>query len=250
MLFAAPALLVPAIEIPLVIWARQAYLERHPDQAAALPTISRAISDPAVGEPFAALVLLITALIALAAPVILRAYHLTILRLPLAPAARRTMQGMVVAVLLSQVAASAGMIITTQYSLTEDGGMHMLGSYLFFAFQALTILLAAVLCRTILHLRQRHAVPERHSYLLPGMHSFRFRFAVAITGLSLLYGVLFVIKDWTLPVSGHWVLMIYTQCEVLVIASFVLFLGSYAVDIYSMMRRGPMSSSLHWPVHG
>jgi hypothetical protein len=52
-----------------------------------------------------------------------------------------------------------------------------------------------------------------------------------------LYGVLFVLKDHALPISDYIVQVAYTQCEVIVIACYVLFLGSYAVDIHHMVRH-------------
>ncbi len=75
------------------------------------------------------------------------------------------------------------------------------------------------------------------------MHRFRFLFGLAIACLTSKYGVLFVIKDWTLPVSAYAVQVAYTQCEVLVISSFVLFLVSYGVDIHHMVRQDKLHLS-------
>lgn len=240
LLFALPALLVPVIEIPLVLWARATFLAMHPDYMDDPPTISRAINDPSVGVPFADLILVITALIMMALPVMLLSYAYAISRLNLSPARRAVMYGLLLLFLVFQLTASTGMVITTQYSFDIDHDMHMLGSYIFFAFQATTILVAATLCRMLLHHQTRAAIPDHEWHFRRGMHRFRFRFALLIVGLALLFGFLFFIKDYPLPVSSYAVQVLYTQAEVIVIACFVLFLGSYGLDIYHMIRHGKL----------
>ena len=238
LLLALPAALVPVIEVPLVIWARHDFLFRHPDYADDPPTISRAISDPLIGAPFAMVILVITGLIALALPVIVWAYLVSISRLPAGRAVKTALYLLVVLTLACQITASFGMVLTSQYTFSIDRDLHMLGSYIFFAAQAVTILLAATLCRVLLHVQQKHRLPEESYLFRPGMHRFRFRFALAIVALAILYGVLFFVKDHTLPISAYVVQIAYTQCEVLVISAFVLFLGSYAVDTYALVQRG------------
>lgn len=237
LLFALPALLVPVIEIPLVLWARATFLAMHPNYMDDPPTISRAINDPSVGVPFADLILVITGLIMMAMPVMLLAYGFAISRLNLSPRRRALMYGLLLLVLVFQLTASTGMVLTTQYSFDIDHDMHMLGSYVFFAFQATTILIAATLCRMLLHHQTKAAIPDHEWHFRRGMHLFRFRFALLIVGLALLFGFLFVIKDHPLPVSGYAVQVLYTQVEVIVIACFVLFLGSYGIDTYHMIRH-------------
>ena len=239
-LFALPALLVPVIEIPLVLWARSSFLSMHPDYMDDPPTISRAINDPSVGLPFADLILVITTLIMMALPVMLLSYALAISRLDLSRARRGVMYGLLFLFFVFQITASTGMVITTQFSFATNHDLHMLGSYLFFAFQAITILVAATLCRLLLHQQQEHGIPDHEWHFRPGMHRFRFRFALLIGALAALFGILFVIKDYPLPISPYAVQVIYTQCEVIVIAAFVLFLGSYGVDIFYMVREGKL----------
>lgn len=246
LLIALPALLVPAIEIPLVFWARQEFLDLHPGYADEPPTISRAISEPVIGGPFASLHLLITALILITLPVLAWAYLHAIARLPLEATRRRLMQAVLVLFLLCQVVACFGTVLTTQFTFANNEPLHMLGSYIFFVAQALAILLAATLCRLLLHQQQKHGIDGEAWPFRPGMHRFRFRFALAITLLSIGYGVLFFIKDWPLPVSSYAVHTVYTQWEVVVVTCFVLFLGSYALDIRDMVHRDKLPARLGW----
>lgn len=247
MLFALPALLVPVIEIPLVLWARATFLAMHPDYLKEPPTISRAINDPSVGVPFADIILVIAALVMIALPILLLSYALAISRLDLRPARRSLMYVLLFLVFTFQVAASTGMIITTQYSFDIDHDLHMLGSYIFFFFQAINVLVSATLCRLLLDQQQKHAIPDHEWQFPPIMHRIRFRFAMLVVFLAVLFGVLFVAKDYPLPIDPYVVQVIYTQSEVIVIASFVVFFGSYAVDIYHMVQHGKLRAPRHPP---
>lgn len=236
-LLAVPALMVPAIEIPLVMWARSKFVELNPDYLNDPPTISRSINDPTVGAPFADLILLITALILMVTPVLIWSYALAISRLTLNRRRRVLMYVLLGMLFIFQIIASTGMVLTTQFTFAIDHDMHMLGSYTFFVFQALTIFIAGSLCRMLFNEQQRHGIADVDWQFRPSMHRFRFRFAMLIMVLVVLYGVLFVLKDHTLPISDYIVQVAYTQCEVIVIACYVLFLGSYAVDIHHMVRH-------------
>ena len=236
--FALPALLVPLIEIPLVLWARFTFISLHPEYYADPPTISRAIDDPLVGTPFAQLILVITVLILVMLPILIRSYSQSISRLNLSAGLRTVMYVMLTLILLLQLVASAGMIMTTQFTFSIDHDKHMLGSYIFFCSQALTIVLAASLCRILLHQKARHGITDEDWNFRPVMHRIRFLFGMLIMSLVVAYGILFKIRNFEIPVSAYFLQLLYTQCEVLVIACYVLFLGSYAVDIYYMVRQG------------
>ena len=244
LLCALPALLVPGIEIPLVLWARHSFLTLHPDYMDDPPTISRAINDPLVGAPFAELILVITVLLAIVVPVLAWAYLAAIARIPASAARRAVMHVLLGVMLLCQVFASFGMVLTTQYTFATDGDLHMRGSYIFFVFQAIALLVGGNLCRMLLHQKQAHAIPDSEWHFLPVMHRFRFRFGLVIAALAILFGILFILKDYQLPVSGYLVQVIYTQSEVAVIGSFVLFIGSYAIDIHHMVRNDKLASRL------
>jgi hypothetical protein len=255
LLLALPAVLVPVIEIPLVLWARSTFLSLHPDYMDDPPTVSRAINDPSIGTPFAHLILLVTGLVLVVLAVIIWAYALAIWRLRLTRGERVFMYGLLILVFAFQIIASTGTVVTTLYSMDVNDNLHMMGSYFFFTFQALTVLVAAVLCRNLLVRQQERGIPEEDWQFRPFMHRFRFRFALLITALAAFYGVLFKIKDLVLPVSDYVVHVIYTQCEVVVLGCFVLFLGSYAVDIHHMIRRdrlrlGGDGTSTGMPVDG
>lgn len=233
-----PPVLVPTIGVPLVVWARQRFILLNPDYFAHPPTISRAISDPRIGGLFADAVLLITALICITITLVVAAYTHSISSLPIARTARIAMYVTVAAFAATQAVASTGMVVTSEYTLTNNRSLHMLGSYLFFAAQTVSILLAAILCRSLLYFQQEHRMPEQRRHFRRKMQNFRFWLGLGIVPLTFLYGVLFIIKDWVLPINLYAIRIAYTQCEVMVIICFAMFLGSYAIDTYSMIKRG------------
>lgn len=237
LIFALPAVLVPVIEIPLVLWARSTFISLHPAYYVDPPTISRSINDPLVGSFFAKLILVITGLIAITLPMLTAAYVRAISQLDATRARRVGMYVNLLFVLLFQFIASAGMVMTTQFTFAIDRNKHMLGSYIFFISQAVTILLAANLCRMLHGEKLKHGIPDDDWQFPAAMHRFRVKFALVIAGLAVTYGVLFKVKDLKLPVGAYDVQVAYTQCEVIVIACFVLFIGSYAVDIFYMVRH-------------
>ena len=236
-LLALPALLIPAIEIPLVLWARANFLATHGADLDEPPTISRAITDPIIGTPFANLILVINGLLLIVMPVLYWAYALAIWQLNPKRGERILMFGLLIMVFVSQVIASIGMVVTTQYTFATDDHLHMMGSYYFFTFQALTVVFAAALCRLLLARKLTLGIADTDWQFRAAMHRFRFRFGLLITALAIVYGVLFMIKDYALPISEYAMHVIYTQCEVVVIGAFVVFLGSYAVDLHHMVRN-------------
>ena len=238
-ILALPAFLVPALEIPLVLWARHAFLATNPHYMDDPPTISLAISDPAIGGIFAGVILVIAAMVMLAMPMILWCYLSAIGCLPVSRGRRRVKQALLAVFLIGQITASAGMVLTTQYTFSNGHDLHMLGSYIFFPAQALALLAAALLCRMLHHQQNSHGIGAEAWPFRPGTHRFRFHFAFLMIFFAVCFGILFVIKDWNLPLPGYAVQVLYTQSEVLVIACYVVFFGTYALDIlHTVHRRG------------
>lgn len=247
MVLALPAFLVPAIEIPLVLWARHAFLSANGETLEDPATISLAISDPAIGGIFANIILVIAALVLTAMPVIVWAYLAAIARLPASAGRRHVMWALLGFFCIGQIVATAGLVLTTQYTFSNGHDLHMLGSYIFFPAQALALLAAAVLCRMLLGRQQAFGIGAEAWPFRPGMHRFRFRFALVMIFFAVSFGVLFVIKDWPLPLHPETVHLLYTQSEVLVVICYLLFFGSYSLDILEMVREGRLHPRLGSP---
>ena len=76
LLLSVPVVAIPLFQIPMMFWARWSFYQRHPDYVQhSAPTISRAISDPAIGGPFAMMILAVTAVVLLALVPLVCALH-------------------------------------------------------------------------------------------------------------------------------------------------------------------------------
>ncbi|MFM8745938.1 MAG: hypothetical protein ACKOED_04640 [Aestuariivirga sp.] len=228
---AVAAFLVPVVQIPMLIWAREAFLDLHPAYLADPPTISRAISEPMVGVPFHNTIVLVTVLLAVVMPFIIVSYWRSAALARIGGLRGGLIRLAIGVACVSQIAAVFGMNLLTVNTLGSNGDLHMLGSYIFFAAQAVTIAIAATLCRGL----SGHTAT---SWLLPSMQRFRFPMGMAVLGLTLVYLGLFIGKDHNSLFSDYLVQTVYVQCEVLVISSFMLFLATYSFDLWSLGRRG------------
>lgn len=226
---AAAAFLVPVVQIPALVWARETFLDLHPGYADDPPTISRALSEPLVGGPFHNMIILVTVLLAVAVPFIIVSYWQSASRARIGVLRRGLIRVGIGLALVSQITAVVGMNMLTVNSLGSENGLHMLGSYIFFASQVVAIAIAATLCRSLVG----HAAG---SWLLPSMQRFRFPMGMAVLGLTLVYLGLFIGKDHNSLFPEYAVQVVYVQCEVLVISAFMLFLATYGIDLWALGR--------------
>lgn len=226
-LAAVAAVIVPVVLIPALVWTRETFLALNPSYVLDPPTISRAISDPRVGEPFGWLILLITVLLCFAVPLILISYWQSASKLRHSSRARWMLRLGVMAAALSEVAALVGLNILTTNTFAVDGDLHMLGSYIFFAAQVLVIAIGAMLCRSLVN-------RAADGWLMPSMQRLRFPMGMAVLALTLVYLGLFVGKDHNTLFPQYAVQLVYVQCEVLVLSCFMLFLATYGVDLWAL----------------
>jgi hypothetical protein len=226
-LAAIAAVMVPVVQIPALVWARETFLALNPAYLLDPPTISRAISDPRVGEPFGSLILVITLLLCFAVPFILVSYWQSASNLHHSSRARWMLRLGVMAAGLSEVAALIGLNMLTTNTFAVNGDLHMLGSYIFFAAQVLAIAIGALLCRSLVN-----RAPD--GWLMPSMQRLRFPMGMAVLALTLVYLGLFVGKDHNSLFPQYAVQLVYVQCEVLVISCFMLFLATYGVDLWAL----------------
>lgn len=231
----AGILTVPAIVVPAIVGARVAYGLRHPDGGPSdYLTISRAISDPVIGEPFAFWV-------TLAAIVLWPATHF-ILWMVIAQHPSRSVLGVLrdrigralfPAMSVAMTATCIGMVVLSRHRLGGDGGdhhAHMVGSYIFFAGQAATILIAAVYHSVVGPARRRLGSTAFFS------DRWRARLGYGVVVAAALYGVIFVVKSMDLGRLTPIVVAIYIEFETLLIVVFLAYLALYTVDVLRFSR--------------
>lgn len=232
---ASGILIVPAIVVPAILWARYTFHRLHPDADPSIfLTISRAISDPAVGEPFAVWV-------TIAAVILWPSTHL-ILWMFAADHPPRDLLGrrrdligrsVLVGLSLAMTASCIGMVVLSNYRLgsgSADHRIHMLGSYTFFAGQAVAILLTATYHSVIAPARRSADVaaffpPHRRAAL-----------GYAIMALAVFYGAIFRVKSMDFGAAQAWVTSAYVELETLLIIIFLAYLTLFYVDAVRFLR--------------
>ena len=220
---------VPAIVVPAILWARITYAGLHPNaDPRSYLTISRAISDPLVGEPFAFWVTIAAVILWTSVHVILWMFIAEHPRRPALPPTRdRIARALWPVMWVTMTATCVGMVMLSHYRLGGDPAtnrLHMLGSYVFFAGQATTILLAA-----IYHSLVAPARAAVETAFFPAR--WRARTGYAVLCAAVLYGVVFKVKSMDLGAATPWIITAYVELETILILVFLAYLAAFFVDV-------------------
>ncbi|SEO03162.1 hypothetical protein SAMN04490248_10196 [Salinihabitans flavidus] len=217
----------------LIYRARWDFIAAHPVYSAGQPpTISRALSDPAIGEPFAFWMLLAAPLLVLGLCAILALVEMDLRRFGAGQVNLARVRALFVLIVLLQTVAAVGIVMLSHYRMPEATPRHMTGSYLFFIAQTGTVLAGGIVSGWL------RALPEGPGRLtLARMHEFRRRMAAVPLLLAALYLVLFVAKHFTFPVGNEAVYLAYVSTEPVVITAMLLYLALFAVDTGVIVLR-------------
>ncbi len=213
--------------------SRSEYYVLHPLEAAAdPPTISKAITDPAIGVPFHFWICLSAVLLALGTLPVGALYVRTARELPQACwRTRGIIRILSPLALISQLAACTGMAILSTWRGPDHGDGHMIGSYIFFASQIAAILCVGLMCSAIARDAEAGRVLRRFSLLHPAMCRVRGAFALAAVFLALLYVVLFLVKGFDFQFGYDVLYQLYVWVEPLAISCFLAVLASYSFEL-------------------
>jgi len=217
--------------------ARWEYIDRNGSFYKRPPTISRAISDPVIGEPFAFWMTI--SAICLGVGVAL----LTLIYLWIAGRLRPKFGYLWVALwvlgpaaAILQGVASLGIYWLSSYRFPSAHEMHMIGSYSFFVSQALVVLLYTLLNHALL--RHKECLQRLDDAALIAPHWVRARFIFGLVSLSLVvvYFVLFTLKDVYAYDDARGLYLFYVSVEPAVITSFLLVLAMAHADLFLRPR--------------
>ncbi len=218
----------------LIYQARYLFIQGHPDYVAQQPpTISRAISDPAIGEPFANWMLICAPVLFVAVGAIILILYRDLRRnWQDGVVSRHWANGLFVFWALVQFGACVGMIILSQYRFPDYNDLHMGGSYLFFFAQGFSVLAAGTAAGYLCRLP--YQVP---GITLPEMNKMRARLMWVPVGMAIIYLGLFLLKDVG-PLKGSYALLqLYVWTEIALISTFLVYLGLHVVDLVIWMWR-------------
>ncbi|TCL01535.1 Frag1/DRAM/Sfk1 family protein [Shimia isoporae] len=244
---ATVGLLISVVCTSFVVWvvnaliytARWDFIASNPDRVAhQSPTISRAISDPRIGEPFAEWM-------AICAPVLLVGVLLLVwsglheLRRNGAQteATLRWFFRVSVGLVILQALASVGMVMLSHFRFPDHHFGHMAGSYLFFFSQAAVVFVGQILSNAYAKL------PADGRIVLPWMARVRRIYVWVPVALAVIYLVCFVLKDVELGVLNGPLFTVYVSTEPVLLSSFLIYVLSFAPDCIATVVRYVWGSS-------
>lgn len=227
-----------------IYYARILFSALRPDYVSVQsPTISRAISEPSVGVPFSVWITLSAVLLVFGVFWLVTFYRRLLPQID-APS-RYLAQAISVGaplIMVLQAMAGVGMYMLSSYRFPDFNEMHMVGSYLFFLSQALVVIIATVQCDALLRDRASLTALKKAGLMSPGMVLLRKRLGQFSIGLTLLYIILFKLKDIDLNVMNDYIYIAYTTTEPLLITAFLLVLALFQTDLLALRRMAQRSS--------
>ncbi|MEP2533048.1 hypothetical protein [Shimia sp.] len=225
-------LIVVSVVNYLIYTARWDFALLHPAYVASQPpTISRAISDPIVGDPFAVWMLICAPILWIGVLLMIMTMWRGLRQNHGSGDGLKMVKNLSILVIFLQALASSGMIILSQYRFPDHDEMHMFGSYLFFFSQAFVVFSGELLSRAY------DRLPPNSRLMLPAFCKLR---RIAILGpiiLSAVYLGLFIGKDFVSGPIRYVVLQAYVSIELLLISSFLFYILGWTPDCVLAVRR-------------
>ena len=220
--------------------ARTVFLAANPDWGPV--TVSRAISDPSVGPPFAIWISLAGALLTFGVFFNAAFYFWTARRLP-APRRALLVTWLVLppAIIALQAVSGVGMYFLSSYRFPDYNAEHMMGRYLFFVAQALVVFGGTVLSQVLLRDRSSLDWLVAQGALREGWVRWRRNFGLICIAMTVGYVFLFKAKNLDLDPMNEEIYLAYTSVEPALIVSFLIFLGLFQPDLLALRHRQPRS---------
>lgn len=236
-----------------MIWARAEMARIHPDAVAARPpTVSRAIAEPIIGDPFAMWIVLVAVLQAFAVLRIAQATYRTVLSPP--PARHRSLSvAMFASMLGAEALAVAGVVILSQYTGSVSDYWHQTGSYMMFFGNGMAILLFGIFI-TLVEGQRTQGTPHPAAMPLPYEPKIHTRFAWLTSLVGILFGYLYFYGfDDLMPYNEYAFRLAFAMSELVLLVASLAYLGSflrpmYRHELHLLMQRAAAADSV--PVVG
>jgi uncharacterized membrane protein len=223
----SPLLLAPVVATAAMFWARAESIRLHPEVAAVRPpTVSRAIADPVIGDPFALWMILVASFQAFAVLRIAQAAHRTALS-PFPARWGLSMFAMFLTMLVCEAVAVAGVVVLSQYTGSISDYWHQAGSYMMFFGNGCAIFMCGLFVMLDQIQRASGAAASTDAPLPyePYIHT---RFAWVVAVISLFFGYLFYWGfDYLAPYNDYLFRLIFVICELVLLVASLIYLGSF-----------------------
>ncbi len=222
-----PIMMAPVIVVSNIFWAKFEFAERHREQVSwETPSVSQTLVDAYVGEIFA-LWMWPTAILLTYAVYRVGQLHLHFL----AGTSPGSQDGppnywyLIPLAFLFQVIAAIGMILLSQYTSNINIALHLAGSYMLFIGYAISIPISGFICH-----RLKRANGGKPACLNLALNSIRIVMSATILLGTLVYFVVYTIRNEPLPVPEPIVHSFVVNFEVFLLVMFVVYLASFALE--------------------
>jgi hypothetical protein len=219
--------------------ARFDFIALHPEYVAEKPpTISRAISDPLIGEPFAFWIGL-SAIVLAFGVISLGLLYIRSARV-IGTINRRAAFIIIVTTFFgvaSQLASSTGMIMLSRYTFFNNHDLHMIGSYMFFSGQTLLILIFGCLNLWMARRPEINGMLEGAHLLNPALTRIRAYWGPAVTAFAVVFLLLFFLKGFEFSFGNEELYLAYVLSEPAAISGYLSFLALYLIDLALIIQN-------------
>ncbi|KPA19960.1 Frag1/DRAM/Sfk1 family protein [Shimia sp. SK013] len=224
----------------LIYSARWEFIALHPERTARKsPTISRAISDPRIGEPFAEWMAICAPVLFVGVALLVWAGLHELRRNGTAePQTLRWFLRMSCVLVVLQAMASVGLVMLSHWRFPDHHAGHMAGSYLFFFSQAAVVFVGHLVSNGYGRL------PPQGRVMLPVMAQVRRVYVWVPILLAVVYLSCFILKDFDFGAISKPLFTVYVSTEPMLLSSFLFYVLSFVPDSVVTILRYVRGSSL------
>jgi hypothetical protein len=224
----------PALIIPGLLWIQWRFTALHPaDVARWHPTLSGALNDQTVSDPFEILLFATTPFLIIAVWLVIRYYWIMADRLLSggSPWRRNFWRGYVLLAGLLQLMAAIGMLMVVHYPSHTSSGPHVLGSYMLFAGHAISIMLSGYLSRQL----ARTPGAGRQGAPWQKRQARRWPISLLIAALAISYALLFYAPRHLEFLNNHSHSVFVAVLEILMLSMFLTYLLGFVRDLIQLV---------------
>ncbi|MDF1856034.1 hypothetical protein [Pseudooceanicola sp.] len=220
-----------------IIRARIEWIALFPEESLRKPpTISRAISEPSIGDPFSLWIALVAVELFVLGIIVAMLYTRSVHATPAADVAdRRRLQIWSNFYIVLQPPIALGLILLSVFRIGHANSIHMIGSYMLFISAALAQIVGLMTNLAVLTLIRHDQSMRQRGLIEPTAARLRIVACVAAIIATLTYLALFILKDTSYHTPSLYQAYVLTEVVVLILVLNLALL--HAVDFARIILR-------------
>jgi hypothetical protein len=192
------------------------------------PTVSRAIVDPAIGDPFANVMLLCFVMLVYSVWRIGGAFY--------RPNLSRTLTSLWSAILICESIAAVGMVVLSQYTGAYSNVLHLLGSYMLFVGHGVGLPLSGIFIAIDRRSRDTSLADIGSHAPLPYYAKAHPRMALGVALCALSFGGLYFGWEHIKAIDNYGARVVFSMAEIVLLIAFETYVGSFTLLMFRYER--------------